>query len=649
MKTQETRWWLKIIIVLFIPLLFFGLLEGLLRISNYGNDLSLFISHPDFPEYRIINPQVGMRYYVSEQFKPEVSNDVFSKEKTPNSLRIFILGGSSAAGYPYLHNGAFSRILRSMLNDALPGTKIEMINVAMTAVNSFTLLDLFPEIIASEPDAILIYSGHNEFYGALGGGSTQSIGSSRLVINTFLQLMHIRSFQLIRNLLQPGSKQKSGTLMKRMVEKQIIPLQSSIYENAKYHFGENMREMAHLAKEANVPLAIGNLVSNLKYQPPFVSVMSDDPQVTTNLKTKLRSIRNRISSKEYAALETELIELIAAYPQVADLQYLMANTKYDLQKFDQAKTFYTKAKDLDGLRFRATEEFNETIHKVCESSDAFHVDVKQYFESASPSGIVGNELILEHLHPNLQGYYLIAAAFFETCFSGQPFIHRPLKLSPGFKLNIDDHLLTTRLDSLLGAFRLRILLNDWPFKDKKLAVKFNPADQLEKITLQLLENNLTWEKAHYEASQYYLKNGDKNGAIREFRALISETPHNASPYIFLARLLIETGSYEMAKQELIRVNNLRLGAKEEFTVNKYLGSIYVQQGKPQGGIPYLEKALKVNGNDPQLIFNLTGAHIVAGNLERAGELLEKYRELNPNPGAVKYLSDLLDKQKIRKN
>jgi hypothetical protein len=57
------------------------------------------------------------------------------------------------------------------------------VNLAMPAINSFSLLDMTPEALAQKPDALIIYCGHNEFYGALGAGSTESLGRWRGVIN----------------------------------------------------------------------------------------------------------------------------------------------------------------------------------------------------------------------------------------------------------------------------------------------------------------------------------------------------------------------------------------------------------------------------------------------------------------------------------
>ena len=46
----------------------------------------------------------------------------------------------------------------------------------MSAVSSYTLLDFSDEIVDYQPDAILIYAGHNEYLGILGVGSVLAGG-----------------------------------------------------------------------------------------------------------------------------------------------------------------------------------------------------------------------------------------------------------------------------------------------------------------------------------------------------------------------------------------------------------------------------------------------------------------------------------------
>src|SRR5690606_37401827 len=118
--------------------------------------------------------------------------------------------------------------------------KIEMVNTAITAINSFTLLDYTDQILKYKPDAVLIYAGHNEFYGAFGIGSNETMSRNRDLTQLHITLMDYKIYQLLRNVIA-GISQKiasgkndevHGTLMKRMVADKDILLNSDEYKIA---------------------------------------------------------------------------------------------------------------------------------------------------------------------------------------------------------------------------------------------------------------------------------------------------------------------------------------------------------------------------------------------------------------------------------
>ena len=177
------RRWLFRAFALAIPVLFFILLEAALRLGGYGHSYPLFIPVADAPGYLQANPEVVRRFVVDETREPEVEiwPVPFPADKAPETLRIVVQGGSTAAGWPYGYGGSLAGMLQQRLQATLPQRNIEVITTAMTAVNSYTLMDFAEEIIQQQPNAVLIYAGHNEFLGVLGVGSAVSAGRTRPV------------------------------------------------------------------------------------------------------------------------------------------------------------------------------------------------------------------------------------------------------------------------------------------------------------------------------------------------------------------------------------------------------------------------------------------------------------------------------------
>ena len=147
-----------LLITLALPFLLLGALEAGLRAAGYGGSLQAF----ETPEsmhgrYRIPSSNLGRRYFPQERFPPTPPGDAFLVEKPLNSIRLFVLGESSTAGFPYSANGTFSRVLRDALRDVLPGDTVEVVNLGMAATNSYTIADVARDVIAERPDAVLIY------------------------------------------------------------------------------------------------------------------------------------------------------------------------------------------------------------------------------------------------------------------------------------------------------------------------------------------------------------------------------------------------------------------------------------------------------------------------------------------------------------
>ena len=163
-----------------IPILFFVLLETALHIFNYGSDYKQWVNVT--ADKLMLNPELCRRYFYTTATVPYSNQNTFDANKKPNSFRVFILGESSAAGYPYTPNGDFGRYIRKRLEACYPSAVIEVVNLGITAVNSYTIRDIMPGVLEQKPDLILIYTGHNEYYGALGVGSMESVGKSPFIV-----------------------------------------------------------------------------------------------------------------------------------------------------------------------------------------------------------------------------------------------------------------------------------------------------------------------------------------------------------------------------------------------------------------------------------------------------------------------------------
>ncbi len=353
------------------PLLLFGSIELGLHLSGYQSESQeLFIEVEGSPNYLVSNTKFIERYFPS--FVPQVAPNAFRKEKAPNTFRIFVFGGSSALGFPYNFYYSFADQLEQQLLLHTEGVNVEVINLGMTAVNSFVIHDLSKRVQDYEPDAILIYAGHNEFYGSFGAASTQfSMANNVALKRLILWLKNWRLYQLMESVFlnDSGKDNDRRTMMARVVKHADIKLGSALFDDGITQFEKNIGDVVKQFTEENIPVFMGTIASNLKDQPP----LSDSPNA------------------------------LAAYEE--GLNYVAdGNTRQALLKFMEAK-------ELDEIRFRAPTAINKVINSFSANKLVTVVDIEKTLREASESGIEDESLFIDHLHPTFEGHYIMADEF----------------------------------------------------------------------------------------------------------------------------------------------------------------------------------------------------------------------------------------------
>jgi tetratricopeptide (TPR) repeat protein len=619
--TQNTKHLFWIITIL-LPIVAIALLEAGLRIFDYGLDKTLFVSIPDEKSpYYGINVNIGKRYFKKGGFSPTPRKDLFLKEKPENGYRIFVLGGSTTAGFPFGNNLTPTRILHRRLVDTFPDKKIEVVNCAMTAVNSYTMLDFMDEILEQKPDLILIYGGHNEFYGAMGVASMESFGRYRFVVKTLLKLQYFKVYELLENIILSLSGFISDvpsyskddplrTQMAKMVKEKEIAFTSPLYQSGKEYFQDNLNEIFEKAAKAGVDVIISELVSNIKDHKPFVSIKEN----------------GKPSAMEKYE-EGQILEKKGLY--------------------QEAKAAYYKAKDLDALRFRATEEFNDIIHKTAAKFNIPVMPMKDYFENLSLNGLIGNDLMFEHLHPNKKGYFVMGSAFFNE-LQKYNLINEtwPLEnIKPityymqkwGF----------SKLDSTVAALNIIQLKGGWPFKKEdtpnEALINFVPDSKEDSVALEILgKGKITLEMGHMNLAKYYQEKSNYQAAFFEHLALVYTVPWIDVFYEPFIDMLLKIQQYEIARSVL--TDGLKYN--QSAFIYKWLGQTNLVLGNTGQGIKILEEVHQKKMSDNQAIYNLIRAYYTTGQFERGDNLIGMLKE---NSALADYVKDLENYKKSLKS
>ena len=103
---------------------------------------------------------------------PELRSTFVLEKKYQHSFRVLCLGESSMFGVPFQFSATIPALVRKQLRHLYPDSDIEVINLGASAINTNVIRAMVPEYLSLEPDLVLIYTGHNEYYGPEGVGAS---------------------------------------------------------------------------------------------------------------------------------------------------------------------------------------------------------------------------------------------------------------------------------------------------------------------------------------------------------------------------------------------------------------------------------------------------------------------------------------------
>ena len=195
--------------------------------------------------------------------------------KAEGTCRIFILGESAAMGTPE-PAFAFGRMLEAMLRQRYPGVRFEVVDAAMTAINSNVLVPVAQECTRQKADVLIVYMGNNEVIGPYGPGTVLGrYTPSRWMIRAGMLVKSWRIGQLLQNLLQPnearGKVSSEWQGMEAFLGRNVTaddPRLATVYE----HFRTNLQSICDLARRSDAKVLLATVATNLKDCAPLAAV-----------------------------------------------------------------------------------------------------------------------------------------------------------------------------------------------------------------------------------------------------------------------------------------------------------------------------------------------------------------------------------------
>ena len=562
-------------------------LEGALRLAGVGAERRApFVPVPEHPDHVALSPAFGASFF--RGFTPGVAFDPLDAVRTPGALRVVALGGSSTAGFPYHFYYGFPARLEDRLVAMQPGRPVEVANLGMTATNSYTVWALAPSVAALQPSAVVVYAGHNEYYGAFGTGGTQGWGGTSIPLKRFgLRASRWATVAAASGLLAGDGEppDASRTLMARVVRESAIALDGELYRAGVAQYEANLRDAIETFGQSGTPVFLGTLASNLADQAP----LGDAPAAAE----AFAEGRRRLAAGDTAA----------------------------------ARDAFLEAKELDGLRFRAPEAMNGVVRRLAaEYSHVTLVDVAARIREASPGGLEGAALFADHLHPNARGYALVADAFAEALQAHLPTLEDAL--APGPSPSAVDP-----LEADFAALQIAALTSGYPFDkgrtpDEAAALARARADSLvaaggtAAMAARVALGTAPPPQALNAAVTQARSDADTLGALRLYGALLRWQPFNARLQATATGYALDAPRYDAETAPLARYAATH--AAEAFGLNA-LAAIALRSGDLDRAGPLLDAAEAATPEAPEVLFNRARLLVLQGDTAAAQGYFERFQ------------------------
>jgi lysophospholipase L1-like esterase len=382
------RW--KTIAYSLLPLLVLcALLEGLGRVVEwYRPPIPVDVSLSFSPESRLFVPGGGIPGWLETSPAKSIPHppephlplwvqrrknavpfrwQTFLEKRPENVFRVFVVGESSV-NYA---QGNFQHALES-LEPLLGGRSMEVINAGGCAYGSQRLLLVVLEILNYQPDAVLLYLGHNE---SEEGAERKALGAVSVTVQRVL--WQSAALRVVRDVL--ATREIERLYGERAEARQDAQVKPRPLENRRLSraemgaqvdtFRRNVEAMIAACKEKGVRVVLGTIPSNL-WKPDLAAPEQE---------RYMREVHALFDAGDYAAGEALAQEILCWAP-----------------------------------RHQSSNLENAALRDMAAKWSVPLADVEARVKATEPHGIPGETLFTDHCHLNNRGSDLLAEAYAEA-------------------------------------------------------------------------------------------------------------------------------------------------------------------------------------------------------------------------------------------
>lgn len=502
---------------------------------GFSTNLPLFVAETN-PDGRVTRVTARNRLAF---FNPQR----FQQPKATGTFRIFSLGGSTTYGHPYDDATSFNGWLRAYLQGLAPGRNWEAINAGGISYGSYRVANLMQELIRYQPDLFVVYTGHNEFLERrLYGKVTRPSPFARAIQGV---LSRFRVTTLLKAvLLHPkAAAEPTPTPNTNLLEADPVTLLEDVdgplayrrselqREQVLAHFEFNLDRMIDIAQSVGAGILFITPASNLRDASPFKSELREDLDETARRRWKElydQARQDLAAGRSTNALAT-LAQAAAIDDLPAGLHFVRGRVLEKLGRFTEARSAYERARDEDVCPLRAVSAVRAALERVTKARKAPLIDFEHMQAARSENGIPGGATFLDHVHPTIEGYRLLALEILRT-------MEKERLVQPQWDAAAIDRVtdaVNSRIDSRAQALALMNLCKTLGWAGKR--------EEAYRASVRAVETGPNIAAVRSEAGLAALLSGRTNEAVVHYRRAIELDPRLADAQGALGVILEEQG------------------------------------------------------------------------------------------------------------
>jgi tetratricopeptide (TPR) repeat protein len=608
-----------VLAVLIVPLLVLGL-EAALRLANYGYRTSFFEKiRIGQRTYLVDNENFSLRFF-PPQLMRWAGPVLMDAEKPPDTWRIFILGESAAQGDPEPAYGA-GRYLEVLLRERFPGQRFEVVNVAVTAINSHVIVPIARECAQHQGDLWIVYMGNNEMVGPFGAATVFGAKAPPWwLVRMTLAEQQTRLGQWVTAQARKRESHDTNSSwggMQMFLKNQLPPddpRREVVYRN----FQRNLDDILRAGVDSGAKIILNSVAVNLKDCPPFASLSDSNlPPAERILYERDYVDACRAEEQRRFSEAAQRFESAAKLePKMAELQFRWGRCLLGLTNLAGARDHLQLACDNDTLPFRADSRINNLIRQAGARAGPSVVlfDAAEMLET-NPPGIGGQDLFYEHVHLTFAGNYRLARAWAERAeqFLPETIRHRA----------IGDWASQETCDVLLG-------LTDW---NRNLVVKSIAGRLQQPPFSSQLDNDrrLSIFRSQMTDLGRRMDEPARVSAREIYTDALKRAPEDYLLHENFAEFLDLTGDIKQATTEWLRAREL--SPRNPFA-SYQAGHLLALQGQWTEAQNVLSNAVAVHPRYVEAWLELGAANLAQKKFEPAMDCYDRARRLQPADSRV---------------